>query len=83
MVGGLLANLTNELFTFIGRYCDTAEELAAPEYQMPSDVSFEVVSVAAEKPARRLPLGVGLTVGACASVALWGAIGFGLRALFF
>jgi hypothetical protein len=50
---------------------------------MPSDISFEVVSVAAEKPARRLPLGVGLTIGACASVALWSAIGLGLRALFF
>ena len=83
MVGGLLANLANELFTFIGRYCDTAEELAAPEFKMPSDISFEVVAATAAKPARRLPLGVGLTIGACASVALWSAIGFGLRALFF
>ena len=50
---------------------------------MPSDISFDVVSVTADKPARRLPIGVGLTIGACASVALWSAIGFGLRALFF
>ena len=50
---------------------------------MPSDISFDVVSVTADKPARRLPIGIGLTIGACASVALWSAIGFGLRALFF
>jgi hypothetical protein len=50
---------------------------------MPSDISFEVVTVTETKPSRRLPLGVGLTIGACASVALWSAIGFGLRALFF
>ena len=50
---------------------------------MPSDISFETVAVAETKSARRLPLGVGLTIGAGASVALWSAIGFGLRALFF
>ena len=50
---------------------------------MPSDVSVELVSSAvAEAPrARRLPIGVGLTVGACVSVALWACIGLGLRAL--
>ena len=51
---------------------------------MPSDVSVELVSSAvAEAPsARRLPVGVGLTVGALASVALWTCIGLGMRALF-
>ena len=52
---------------------------------MPSDVSVELVSNAAvaEAPAaRRLPIGLGLTVGACVSVALWTCIGLGLRALF-
>lgn len=50
---------------------------------MPSDVSVELVSNAVtEAPAaRRLPIGVGLTVGACVSVALWTCIGLGLRAL--
>ena len=49
---------------------------------MPSDMSVELVSNAvAEAPARRLPIGVGLTVGACVSVALWTCIGLGLRAL--
>jgi hypothetical protein len=50
---------------------------------MPSDVSVELVSSAAAEaaPARRLPIGVGLTVGACVSVALWTCIGLGLHAL--
>jgi hypothetical protein len=50
---------------------------------MPSDVSVELVtSAVAEAPAaRRLPIGVGLTLGACVSVALWTCIGLGLRAL--
>ena len=30
---------------------------------------------------RRLPIGVGLTIGAGASLGLWVAIGFSLRAL--
>ena len=49
---------------------------------MPSDISFEVVAVSETKTAR-LPLGWGLAIGAFASVALWSAIGLGLRALFF
>lgn len=51
---------------------------------MPSDVSVELVThtVVEASPARRLPIGVGLTIGACASVALWTCIGIGLRALF-
>jgi hypothetical protein len=50
---------------------------------MPSDVSVEIASRSIEaRPARRLPLGVGLSVGAFASVALWTCIGFALRALF-
>jgi hypothetical protein len=50
---------------------------------MPTDVSVEVVQQIVEAPrARRLPIGIGLTIGACASLALWAGIGFGLRALF-
>jgi hypothetical protein len=50
---------------------------------MPTDVSVEVVQHAAEaQPVRRLPIGLGLTIGAFASLALWAGIGFGLRALF-
>jgi hypothetical protein len=49
---------------------------------MPTDVSVEIVAHAVEaRPARRLPIGLGLTVGACASLALWTCIGLGLRAL--
>ncbi len=49
---------------------------------MPSDIPFQSVAITEAAP-RRLPLGVGLVIGAGASVALWGAIGLGLRALFF
>lgn len=50
---------------------------------MPSDVSVEIVSHSLpDRALRRLPIGVGLSVGACASVALWTCLGFGLRALF-
>jgi hypothetical protein len=52
---------------------------------MPSDVSVELIaqSAAEAQPSpRRLPVGVGLTVGACASVVLWTVIGLGVRALF-
>lgn len=50
---------------------------------MPSDVSVELVAQVAEaQPARRLPVGFGLAIGGCASLALWTCIGFGLRALF-
>lgn len=50
---------------------------------MPSDVSVDLVAHAAveARTVRRLPVGIGLTIGACASVALWTAIGIGLRAL--
>lgn len=49
---------------------------------MPSDVSVEIVSHSIEtRPMRRLPIGVGLSIGALTSVALWTCIGFGLRAL--
>jgi len=52
---------------------------------MPTDVSLNVASpsirVFAAAPGRRLPIGVGLTIGACASVALWTFIGLGVRAL--
>jgi hypothetical protein len=50
---------------------------------MPSDIPFQSVAITENAGARRLPLGVGLVIGAGASVALWGAIGLGLRALFF
>lgn len=48
---------------------------------MPSDVSVEIVSHAVEVPPRRLPIGVGLGIGALTSVALWTCIAVGLRAL--
>lgn len=49
---------------------------------MPSDVSVELVTHVAEaQPARRIPIGVGLTIGAFTSLALWTCIGFGVRAL--
>ncbi|HKP79544.1 MAG TPA: hypothetical protein VJU34_10510 [Phenylobacterium sp.] len=49
---------------------------------MPSDVSVELVTQVADTPQpRRLPVGMGLAIGACASLALWTCIGIGLRAL--
>ena len=49
---------------------------------MPSDVSVETVSHSIEaQPARRLPVGLGLTIGAIASLTLWTCIAFGVRAL--
>ena len=85
MVVALLANPANELFTFLRAYCDTASKAGSvSENSMPSDVPFEAVTLAEpQKATRRLPIGVGLSIGACASVALWGAIGLGLKALFF
>ncbi|MDB5427609.1 MAG: hypothetical protein JWR43_1584 [Phenylobacterium sp.] len=54
---------------------------------MPADVSFQNVSpssVSVEASSqRRLPLGIGLTIAACASVGLWVAAAAGIRALFF
>jgi hypothetical protein len=54
---------------------------------MPADVSFHSVStnsLSIEKVStRRLPLGVGLAIAACASVGLWFAVAAGIRALFF
>ena len=50
---------------------------------MPSDVSVDLIASTAVEPrtVRRLPVGVGLTIGAFASVALWTVIGISLRAL--
>ena len=52
---------------------------------MPTDVSLDVsassTNVFEASPSQRLPIGVGLILGACASVALWTFIGFGVRAL--
>jgi hypothetical protein len=50
---------------------------------MPSDVSVDLVThtIAEAAPARRLPIGIGLMLGASASIALWTCIGLGLRAL--
>lgn len=48
---------------------------------MPSDVSVEIVSHAVEAAPRRLPVGLGLGIGALTSVALWTCIAMGLRAL--
>jgi hypothetical protein len=53
---------------------------------MPADVSFHDVSTSAlpvdQSPSRRLPLGIGLMIAACASVGLWIAVAAGIRALF-
>lgn len=52
---------------------------------MPTDVSIDVASRSIgafdTSPGRRLPIGLGLTLGACASVVLWTFIGLGVRAL--
>jgi hypothetical protein len=51
---------------------------------MPADVSFENVAprqIATET--SRLPLGIGLSVAACASVGLWFGVVAAVRALFF
>jgi hypothetical protein len=50
---------------------------------MPSDVSVDLIASTAVEPraVRRLPVGIGLAIGACASVVLWTVIGIGLRAL--
>lgn len=49
---------------------------------MPTDVSVDLAIPSLEaRPARRLPIGLGLSIGACASVALWACLGLGLRAL--
>jgi hypothetical protein len=54
---------------------------------MPADVSFQDVSAQSASiegsAPRRLPLGIGLTVAATASVGLWFAVAAGLKALFF
>lgn len=52
---------------------------------MPTDVSIDFASRSIGAfdtlPGRRLPIGLGLTLGACASVVLWTFIGLGVRAL--
>ena len=53
---------------------------------MPADVSFPHVAAhveAAHRPARRLPLGLGLMIAAAASVGLWVGVVAGVKALFF
>jgi hypothetical protein len=54
---------------------------------MPADVSFHNVSARSlpieTASTRRLPLGIGLAIAACASVGLWFAVAAGIRALFF
>ncbi len=51
---------------------------------MPADVSFQNVIPSSTPVAgsRRLPLGFGLAIAACASVSLWVGAAIGLRALF-
>jgi hypothetical protein len=51
---------------------------------MPADVSFENVAPRSETTvgSRRLPLGLGLAIAACASVSLWVGAAMGIRALF-
>ena len=50
---------------------------------MPADVSFEDVAPRSETSgrSRRLPLGFGLALAACASVSLWVGAAIGIRAL--
>ena len=49
---------------------------------MPTDVTVEIAHQGARAlSGRRLPIGFGLGLGACASVALWTFLGFGVRAL--
>jgi len=50
---------------------------------MPADVSFENVAPRSETVvgSRRLPLGVGLAIAACASVSLWIGAAIGIHAL--
>jgi len=68
---------------FIGIYCDAAQYAGSTGVElMPSDVSLDVLTHAVTAPSRRFPLGVGLALGACASLALWTFVGLGLRALF-
>lgn len=52
---------------------------------MPADVSFPHVSAhtVAERPSRRLPLGIGLTIAAAASIGLWIGIVAAAKAVFF
>ena len=51
---------------------------------MPADVSFQNVIPTSDPVvgARRLPLGFGLAIAACASVSLWVGAAVGIRALF-
>jgi len=51
---------------------------------MPADVSFQDVDTRSEtvSGSRRLPLGFGLAIAACASVSLWVGAAIGIRALF-
>ena len=49
---------------------------------MPTDVSVGIAAhPVGQRSVHRLPIGVGLSLGACASVALWAFIGLGVRAL--
>ena len=48
---------------------------------MPSEAAAEQAYVKRDRPAPgRWPMGVSLTLGACASAAIWGLIALGLRA---
>jgi hypothetical protein len=51
---------------------------------MPADVSFQNVAPRSDaiSGSRRLPLGFGLAIAACASVSLWVGAAVGIRALF-
>jgi hypothetical protein len=49
---------------------------------MPTDVSIEIsVRETGRQTLGRLPIGLGLSIGALASVALWAGIGITLHAL--
>ena len=51
---------------------------------MPADVSFQNAIPSSDPVvgSRRLPLGFGLAIAACASVSLWVGAAVGIRALF-
>ncbi len=47
---------------------------------MPSDVSLDVLAQSVVESPRRLPVGIGLGLGACASIGLWLFVGLSLKA---
>lgn len=48
---------------------------------MATDVSLDVLAQSSVTPAQKVPVGIGLAVGALASITLWAFVGIGLRVL--